>query len=98
MAGTIVVDIVARDLLTPVINNLRGSYLGNLGADLTMAGLNGVLGKLQEIGSSLTKATQAQTKFISDANNLGLSTGLSLGLDPISCSLPRTPLSPAIVR
>ena len=80
MAGTIVVDIVARDLLTPVINNLRGSYLGNLGADLTMAGLNGVLGKLQEIGSSLTKATQAQTKFISDANNLGLSTGLSLGL------------------
>ena len=45
MAGiSVVIDLVARDLLTPVINNLRGSYLGNLGADLTMAGLNGVLG------------------------------------------------------
>lgn len=95
MSGaTITVDIIARDLLTPVINNLRGSYLGNLGADLTMAGLNGVLGKLQEIGSSLTKATQAQTKFISDANNLGLSTGLSLGqaedaLDDINQTLAK---------
>lgn len=79
MAGaSIVIDIIANDLLTPVISNLRGSYLGNLGADLTMAALNGVIAKINGIGSALQDAARTQTKFIADAASFGAVAGVGL--------------------
>lgn len=78
MGASIVVDIVARDLLTPVISNLRGSYIGNLGADLTMAALNGVIAKINGIGSALQDAAKTQTRFIADAASFGAVAGVGL--------------------
>lgn len=78
MAASIVVDIVARDLISPVINNIRGSYIGNLGADLTMAALNGVLDKVRQIGSAFEDAAKLQTKFLADAGSFSATSGLGL--------------------
>lgn len=109
MTNTVQIDIIANDLVSPIINGITGKFgaidfalggvragFGLLTGDILAAsqGIQDMVGGIKQIGSELAQAAQAQTKFISDANNLAVGSGLSLGqteglMDDINQSLAK---------